>query len=271
MNNVEKRFIQDIHIKDRTIKGTAIVFNSKSELMYNYDKNKNFREIILPEAIDEELFKRSDIFMLYNHTGDKGVLARSKKGSGTLNISIDKTGVHYEFEAPKTTLGEDLLESIRRGDISSSSFAFTIAMGGEKWENKDGELIRYITKIEKLYDFSIVNTPAYSETSVDVRYILNGKNNNNDMEKEKRNVDETNETNENEVNIEDKLVELEELINKLSLKVEELEKKLEEDETTDETTDNEDETTDETEEKDNRNLDEYYKNYRNIINELKKD
>jgi hypothetical protein len=274
-NNIEKRFITDIHIDKRNIKGTAIVFNKKSELMYSYELDKNFREIILPEAVDESLIKKSDIFMLYNHSGDKGVLARSNKGNGTLKISVDDNGVHYDFEAPKTTLGEDLLESISRGDISSSSFAFTIKKGGDKWENKDGEFIRYITKIEMLYDFSIVNTPAYKDTSVDVRYIItNEKNNNNDMINKRENekpVDEVDEVNEtDEVNVEDKLKEIEEKINQLINKVSEIEKKLEESDKEDVKEDVKEDDKEDVKEENKRKLDEYYSTYKNIIIELKK-
>ncbi len=36
-----------------------------------------------------------------------------------------KTGnaMEYEFEAPNTTLGNDLLEMVKRGDVYQSSFA----------------------------------------------------------------------------------------------------------------------------------------------------
>ena len=63
---------------------------------------------------------------LLNHNEDKGVLARSNKGVGSLTLSIDDRGLKYSFEAPNTALGDELLEGLRRGDISTSSFAFTV-------------------------------------------------------------------------------------------------------------------------------------------------
>jgi phage head maturation protease len=72
------------------------------------------------------------------------------------------------FEAPNTTDGNDLLELLKRGDISQSSFAFTLAADkdSEKWvRNADGQIERHIYKIGGLYDVSPVFTPAYSSTS----------------------------------------------------------------------------------------------------------
>jgi len=164
-NNIEKRFSSiESNEESRTIKGTAIVFNSQSEQL-----NGEFTEVIEPTAITQEIINDSDIIMKYQHDSKIGVLARSKKGKGTLRINITPNSVNYEFEAPNTTLGNDLLESIRRGDITSSSFAFTVSTDGQKWEKRNGSYLRTITKINKLYDFSIVDVPAYSETSVSVR------------------------------------------------------------------------------------------------------
>ena len=163
MENKEVRFIGNLNATDtNTITGTAIVFNQPSEKI-----NGEFREIILPDAVTPELIKNSDIFMLYNHSFDNGVLARSKNGEGTLNITIDDNGVNYSFDIPESYKG--LKDSIKRGDITSCSFAFTVSPSGQKWENRNGEYTRTITKFDRLYDFSIVAVPAYSQTTVSAR------------------------------------------------------------------------------------------------------
>ena len=72
------------------------------------------------------MIEKSDILCLLNHNEDKGVLARSKFGVGSLSLSVDSTGLKYRFDAPNTAVGNELLEGLRRGDISTSSFAFTI-------------------------------------------------------------------------------------------------------------------------------------------------
>ena len=59
-------------------------------------------------------------------------------------------------------------QGIRRGDISTSSFAFKVAE--DKWEKRsDGSYLRRITKFSELYDVSPVYKEAYPDTSVALR------------------------------------------------------------------------------------------------------
>lgn len=160
-------------IQGRTITGYAIVFNSLSEVMMDWESRRRFREIISPKAVSNELIQQSDIKMLLEHDKSR-LLARSKHGKGSLKWSIDHRGVLYSFDAPKTADGDFAVEMLRRGDISGSSFAFYVAEDGDTWR-KDGEIwVRTINKIRMLTDFSIVSDPAYSETSASVRSRING-------------------------------------------------------------------------------------------------
>lgn len=161
-NNFEKRFIEIRADGSRRITGQAIVFNSES-------RDMGFIETISPEAVTPELINTSDIVMLYNHNENTGVLARSNKGKGTLRISQDNTGVNFEFFARRTALGDEILSAVQEGDLSACSFAFRVADGGDKWENRNGVYYRTINKIEMLRDFSIVSNPAYEDTSCSVR------------------------------------------------------------------------------------------------------
>jgi HK97 family phage major capsid protein len=66
------------------------------------------------------------------------------------------------------------LEHIRRGEISQSSFAFSVANedGAEKWtKREDGIIVREINKIARLYDISPVYQPAYTETTCSKRAL----------------------------------------------------------------------------------------------------
>jgi len=165
MSNIERRAIAEIRASaedDRTISGTAIVFNKESVLLDNM-----FTEIIKPEAVTQELLDSSDILMLLNHEDYQMPLARRKMGAGTLSASITQSGVDFNFVAKKTPLGEEALQGVRAKDVDSCSFAFRVAEGGDEWVNRpDGTWLRTITKLEGLYDFSIVTSPAYIETSV---------------------------------------------------------------------------------------------------------
>ena len=168
-NNIEIRATNSTPVvsqDSRTVEGYAVVFNSQSE-------DLGFYETINPAAITEDVLKRSDVFCLFNHDLDK-VLARSKYGTGSLQLQLDEQGLKYTFTAPNTDLGDELLEYLRRGDIDSSSFAFTVSTdeGSEVWTTgTDGRQYREILKIDELHDVSPVWNPAYSSTSVSQRTL----------------------------------------------------------------------------------------------------
>lgn len=172
----EIRNINDSQIKaddSRTVEGYAVIFNSESRDL------GGFTEIIEPTALNG-IIENADVFCYLNHDESRGVLARSNKGNGSLLLEIDEVGLRYAFEAPKTALGDELLEGIKRGDICASSFAFTC--GTDEWEKrKDGTYLRHIKTIENLFDVSPVYTPAYDATSVDTRGL-------DDLQKKEREI-----------------------------------------------------------------------------------
>jgi len=148
----------------RTIQGYGIIFDKKSKDL------GGFKEIILPEAIDG-VIEKSDVLALMNHSESRGVLARSTNGKGTMELTPDKKGVKYKFDAPNFDLGEELLEGVRRGDIRNSSFAFSVDEG-QKWEKlKDGTYLRTIFKFDEIYDMSPCYRAAYQDTSVAIRSL----------------------------------------------------------------------------------------------------
>jgi len=148
------------------ISGYAMVFNSLSELLFS-----RFYERILPEAMNG-VVEKSDVLALLDHQRNRGVLARSKFGKGTLTLMIDDKGLRYEFLPPNTALGEEVKEYLKRGDIQGSSFHFNLADKGEKWDKtSDGKYIRTITKFNELYDISPTFTPAYPETTAAIRSL----------------------------------------------------------------------------------------------------
>jgi HK97 family phage prohead protease len=165
------------------VRGYAAKFDSESENLGNSEYQ--FREIIAPGAFDEVL--NDDVRALFNHDPNL-VLARSKGGEGTLTIGQDTTGLWYEFDAPDTQTGRDLMENIRLGNVDQSSFGFTVAADGQKWEEKrdgDGPTIikRTITKISRLFDVSPVTYPAYPDATVAIRSLTDFQKSNHEPEK----------------------------------------------------------------------------------------
>lgn len=157
----EVRYINEVRAShdDRKIEGKAIAFNSISRDL------GGFREQIIPEAINEDVINSSDIFFLLNHSNNRGILARQKNGFGSLKTDIRDDGVYFSFEAPQTSLGDELLEYLRRGDITQCSFAFTVK--DDKWERQaDNSYVRTILRFDKIFDMSAVFKPAYDATEV---------------------------------------------------------------------------------------------------------
>jgi HK97 family phage prohead protease len=144
----------------RTVEGYALLFGVASDGL-------SFEEVIERGALDGVVGK-SDVFALMNHSQSRGILARSNNGKGSLSLTVDEKGLKYRFEAPRTALGDELLENIRRGEICESSFCFDVKK--DTWEKKsDGTWKRTVSKIGNLYDISPVYNAAYSKTSVYMR------------------------------------------------------------------------------------------------------
>ena len=143
-------------VEGRTVEGYASVFNSMSEDL------GGFREIILPGAFSNVL--DNDVRALYNHDSNY-LLARTT--SGTLELKEDDKGLYYRFEMPNTSYGNDMLELFRRGDLSQSSFGFTVEK--DSWRMEEGQHVRYIERVGSLFDVSPVVYPAYASASSGLR------------------------------------------------------------------------------------------------------
>jgi len=156
---IETRVKEDENNKE-IVEGYGSIFNSRSENL------GGFYEYISPTAITQETIDNSDVRALINHD-ESLILAR--QSAGTLNLSVDEKGLRYSFDLPETTYGKDLGINMKNGNISQSSFAFTIAENGDEWTTDEaGNDIRTITKIDRLYDVSPVSFPAYSQSEADL-------------------------------------------------------------------------------------------------------
>ena len=123
-----------------------------------YDTETNigpFRETIARGAFADVM--ENDVRALLNHNPDY-VLGRS--GAGTLELIEDDKGLKYRVHLGEQQYAKDLYESVKRGDISQSSFAFTIAE--QSWNEK--RTVRSVDKVASLLDVSPVTYPAYKET-----------------------------------------------------------------------------------------------------------
>jgi HK97 family phage prohead protease len=159
----------DAESNSRTVYGYAMLYDTPT-VLWEYEDTQ-YVEVIERGAATEAL-KNSDIRALFNHNPNY-ILARTS--SNTLTVREDEKGLYFEFEAPETSTGNDLLVSIQRGDISQASFAFDISersiLREQKTEGKEVVTIS-IKKMKELYDVSPVTYPAYKDTEVSMRSMI---------------------------------------------------------------------------------------------------
>lgn len=151
--------------KGSRIVGHAAVFDTLSEDL------GGFREKIAPGAFSEAI-RRDDVRALFNHDNNL-VLGRNK--AGTLSLAEDSVGLKTVIDLPDTTFAADLAKSMQRGDISQMSFAFSVRTEDQKWEQAGASYIRTILKVSRLWDVSVVASPAYLETDAAVRALADVK------------------------------------------------------------------------------------------------
>lgn len=130
--------------------GYAAVFDAPSEPL-------PFTEKIQRGAFSKSLKSRNDIKLLWNH--DSGQVLASTRAK-TLSLVEDEHGLKVSASLPNTTLGRDTAELLRRGDVDSMSFGFSVIK--DSW-NAEGSQ-RTLNAV-RLHEVSIVAWPAYTATS----------------------------------------------------------------------------------------------------------
>jgi HK97 family phage major capsid protein/HK97 family phage prohead protease len=140
------------------IRGYAAVFDAPTRI-------GSFTETIARGAFDEVL-DTADVRALFNHDANMILARRHSDGSGTLRLHTDEHGLAYEFTPGNQTYARDLVESMRRGDVNASSFAFTIKE--QQWS--EDHSTRTVQKVGALLDIAPVVYPAYPQSSASLRH-----------------------------------------------------------------------------------------------------
>lgn len=147
------------------ITGVPIVFERETILR---DWAGEFKEIIDRNALNKTDLK--DVRLFINHDTNKITLARSKNGKGTMQLSVEDDGLHIqaELDIENNAEAKSLYSAIKRGDMDGMSFMFRV--DGEEWSDMDKDVpTRRITSISIVHEVSVVNFPAYQQTSVNAR------------------------------------------------------------------------------------------------------
>lgn len=150
----QRVMVTDLEVRSEdgmTLEGYAAVFNSRSENL------GGFTEQIAQGAFTATLKARNDIKLLWNHD-TANVLGSTR--AGTLQLTEDSRGLRVKAELPDTNLGRDIAYLVKRGDIDSFSFGFSV--NEDSWNSNGTE--RTLESV-RLFEVSLVSFPAYSATA----------------------------------------------------------------------------------------------------------
>ena len=147
------------------VEGVACQFDTETVLYKG--KYYECREKIAVGAFDN--CDMSDVIFNYNHCGR--VYARTRNKS--LELSVKEDGLHMRaILMPEDNGHAELYRDIQSGLIDKMSFAFHVKESTYEYVERADEPtieIRTVTEIDKLYDVSAVDIPAYDTTSISAR------------------------------------------------------------------------------------------------------
>lgn len=167
LTNFETRKSED-ETTELVVEGKAATIGDETILFK--DKDYEAREIIEPGAFDNA--DMSDVIFNYNHSGR--VYARTR--NNTLKLDLREDGLYMVATLRANDQGhKELYEDIKSGTIDRMSFAFHVSKND--WETKETDDtmidVRHITEVDKVYDVSAVDIPAYDETDISARSAFN--------------------------------------------------------------------------------------------------
>lgn len=162
VNNLEARSIACEFRADEedgvTIEGYAARYDEETEI------GGQFVERISRGAFSEA--DMSNVVALFNHDWNMP-LARVGRG---LELWDDGQGLKYRFKLGNQSYAKDLAENIRTGNVSTSSFGFTVEK--DRWEKRGSQPLRIIERVKKLYDVSPTTQGAYPTTDVAISRMM---------------------------------------------------------------------------------------------------
>jgi HK97 family phage prohead protease len=142
----------------REVSGYAVKWGDLSEDLGGW------RERHQKGAYTESL-RSEEVLAYWSHDSNQ-ILGRTS--AGTLEVHEDETGVFYSLQVPPTTSGNDLIVSMERGDVRSSSFGFIVPSGGDNWSETSAGIIRTVTKA-LLLEVSPTGVPAFPTSDIVLR------------------------------------------------------------------------------------------------------
>jgi len=148
--------------EEMVLEGYAIVFNKETLIG---DEKRGFIESVDKNALTTTHMK--DVPLKYNHQDNFLVIARTRNES--LTLEVDEIGLKVRAKLLDTVSNQDIYKMVQNGLLDKMSFAFSVKE--QTWDRSSEIPKRIIKSIDRLYDVSIVDTPAYEDTSIYARSL----------------------------------------------------------------------------------------------------
>lgn len=155
--------------KELVLRGSPIIFNRET-VLFEYDG------IEYKEKIDSKALNECDMsnFILNRNHGSNDATVYARTSNQSIKYTITERGLDCEFLLDEEDeRHQALYRDVKKRRIDAMSFSFVIAEESYNTETHT----RTILKIKKLYDVSAVDFPAYKDTELYARSLV-------DLEKE---------------------------------------------------------------------------------------
>jgi len=143
-----------------TLRGYALRFGVPYDMGW-------FTEEVASTALQNA--NMQDVRVLLNHDPNN-ILGRTS--ANTARVGVDNVGMWYEVDLPDSPNGQNARVAVQRGDITQSSWGFSLRKDdtgrrkGDKWEMREGKEHRILTDVDIVYDASPVVYPANPDTTI---------------------------------------------------------------------------------------------------------
>lgn len=160
--NIERRFALPVEVRKEAdsvrVQGHAAVFNQEADI------GGYFREVFRPGAFSNAI-SQDDIPFLIEHDG----LPLARNTSGTLKLSEDGQGllISSELDGADPDV-QRIVPKMTRGDLNKMSIAFVPTR--QEWDETGDTPLRIVHEC-RLFDVSIVTSPAYDGTDIGLRSL----------------------------------------------------------------------------------------------------
>ncbi len=146
----------------RRIGGLGVPYGQRSHLLPG-----GFMEVVEKRALAKTLGDRINVVSRMEHHPE---WLLGDVESGTLRLTDEERGLHYEVDLPNTMAGNDCYELVSTGRIRHSSMGFQCFQDEFRYEGT--VLLRHLVSV-RLTEVSPTAQPAYADTTTAIRSLAN--------------------------------------------------------------------------------------------------